>query len=66
MKPLLPDKMKSSEKISLVDGDKVMFGDEKKANILGKCFSSVIKNLKIEKSSETDPCLWLKTLHILF
>ena len=66
MKPLLSDKIKSSEKISLVDGGKVIFSDEKKANILDKCFSSVIKNLKIEESSDTDPCLWLEISHMLF
>ena len=55
MKLLLSDKIKSSEKILLVEGDEIISEDEKNANILNKCFSSAGKNLKIEKLSETDP-----------
>ena len=55
MKPLLSDKIKSSEKILLAEGDEIISEDEKNAKILNRCVYSAVKNLKIEELSETDP-----------
>ena len=55
MKLLFSDKIKSSEKILLAEGDEIISEDEINANILDKFYSSAVKNLKIEKFSETDP-----------
>ena len=46
--------MKSSEKISLVQRDKVISENKKETKILKKIFYSAIKNLVIQKFSETD------------
>ena len=54
MKPSLCSKMKSSEKISLVQRDKIISENKKKTKILKKNFYSAIKNLVIQKFSETD------------
>ena len=54
MKPSLCSKMKSSEKISLVQRDKVISENKKETKILKKIFYSAIKNLVIQKFSETD------------
>ena len=54
MKPSLCSKMKSSEKISLVQRDKIISENKKKTKTLKKNFYSPIKNLVIQKFSETD------------
>lgn len=54
MKPSLCSKMKSSEKISLVQRDKVISENKKETKNLKKIFYSAIKNLVIQKFSETD------------
>ena len=46
--------MKSSEKISLVQRDKVISENNKETKNLKKIFYSAIKNLVIQKFSETD------------
>ena len=46
--------MKSSEKISLVQRDKVISENKKETKNLKKIFYSAIKNLVIQKFSETD------------
>ena len=46
--------MKSSEKISLVQRDKIISENKKKTKTLKKNFYSPIKNLVIQKFSETD------------
>ena len=46
--------MKSSKKIPLVQRDKIISENKKKRKILKKIFYSAIKNLVIQKFSETD------------
>ena len=52
--------MKSSEKISLVERDKIISFDEKNAKSLNKFFFGTVKNLKIEELSATDP--WARNI----
>ena len=54
VKPLPSDKMKSSEKITLVEGEEIVNEDEENAEILNTFFSNPVKNLKIPEYQETD------------
>ena len=45
----------SSEKITLVEGTKVLKNDKKSAKVLSNLFSTIIKNLKIPQYKEQDP-----------
>ena len=51
VKPLLSDKVKSSEKITLVEGEEIINEDEENAEILNKFFSNPVKNLKDSRTS---------------
>ena len=53
VKPLLSDKVKSSEKITLVEGEEIINEDGENAEILNIFFSNAVKNLKIPKYQET-------------
>ena len=49
------DKIKSNEKIALVEDEKMFTQDIKVAEELNSFFSSVVKDLKIPEYSETNP-----------
>ena len=55
VKPLLSDKSKSNEKISLVEGDKITSEDKSNAEILNLFFSNAVKNLKIPEFNDINP-----------
>ena len=52
--PLLSDKMKSSEKITLAEEEEIINGDGENAEIINTFFSNAVKNLKIPEYQETD------------
>ena len=54
VKPLLSDKVKSSEKITLVEGEEIINDDGENVEILNTFFSNAIKTLKITEYQETD------------
>ena len=53
-KPLLLDKVKLSEKITLVEGEDIINEDGENAKILNTIFSNAFKKLKIPEYQETD------------
>ena len=53
VKSLLSDKVKSSEKITLVEGEEIINEDGENARILNRFFSNAIKNLKIPEYQGT-------------
>ena len=53
VKSLLSDKVKSSEKIALVEGEEIINEDGENAKILNRFFSNAIKNLKIPEYQGT-------------
>ena len=55
VKPLLSDKSKSNEKITLVEGDKITTEDKSNAEILNWFFSNAVKNLKIPEFKDINP-----------
>ena len=55
VKPLLSDKIKSNEKITIVGDDKIFTQEIKVAEELNSFFSNVVKNLKIPEYIETKP-----------
>ena len=65
VKPFLSDKVKSSEKITLVEGEEIINKDGKNAEILNTFFSSAVKNLKIPEYQETE-CLTNNTSKPIF
>ena len=54
VKPLFSDKVKSSEKITLVHEDKIITTDDENGKILNSFFSNVIKHLKIPEFTDID------------
>ena len=54
VKPLLSDKVKSSEKITLIEGEEIINEDGENAEILNTFFSNAVKNLKIPEYQEID------------
>ena len=52
VKPLLSDKSKSNEKITLVEGDKITSEDKSNAEIPNSFFSNAVKNLKIPEFND--------------
>ena len=54
IKPLLSDKVKSSDKIT-VEGGEIINEDGKNAEILNTFFSNAVKNLKIPAYQDADP-----------
>ena len=57
VKPLLSNKVKSAEKITLVEGEEIITEDGENAEILNKVFSNAVKNLKIPEYQEAYPLL---------
>ena len=55
VKPLLSNKVKSSEKITLVEGEEIVTEDGENAEIFNKFFSDAVKNLKVPEYQEADP-----------
>ena len=65
VKPLLSNKVKSSEKITLVEGEEIITEGGENAEILNKFFSNAVKNLKIPEYQEADP-LANNISHLIF
>ena len=57
VKPLLSDKIKSSDKITLVEGEEIINDDKENAEILNKFFSNTVKNLKFQNIKKQIPML---------
>ena len=55
VKPLLSNKIMSSEKITLVEGTKILKNDKETAKVLNNFFSTIIQNLKIPQYKGQDP-----------
>ena len=55
VKPLLSDRIKSSDKIILVVGEEIINDDKENAEILDKFFSNAVKSLKIPEYQEAHP-----------
>ena len=55
VKPLLSNKIMSSEKITLVEGTNILKNDKETAKVLNNFFSTIIQNLKIPQYKEQDP-----------
>ena len=55
VKPLLSDKTKPSQKITLVKDETVTTQGEQNADLLNIFFSNAVKNLKIPKFSNINP-----------
>ena len=54
VKPLFSNKVKSSEKITLVHEDKIITNDDENGKILNSLFFNVIKHLKIPEFKDID------------
>ena len=55
VKPLLSDKSKSNEKITLVKENKIVSEDKENAELLRSFISNAVKNLKIPEFSDSNP-----------
>ena len=55
VKPLLSDKSKSNEKITLVEDNKIISEDRDNAELLNSFFSDAVKTLKILEFSDLNP-----------
>ena len=55
IKPLLSDKSKSNEKITLVEANEIISEDKDNAELLNSFFVNAVKNLKIPEFSNSDP-----------
>ena len=55
VKPLLSDKSKSNEKITLVEDNKIISEDKDNAELLNSFFSNAVKNLKISEFGDSNP-----------
>ena len=51
----MSNKIMSSEKITLVEGTKILKNDKETAKVLNNFFSTIIQNLKIPQYKEEDP-----------
>ena len=54
LKPMLSNKFLNSEKITLVDNDKIITNDKKIVKVLNDFFSNIIKTLNIPQKNHTD------------
>ena len=56
-KPLSPlsDKITSTQKITLIDKEEIIIGDNNTAEVLNTFFSSIVSSLKIDGYSNSDP-----------
>ena len=55
IKPFLSDKITSTQKITLIDKEEIIIGDNNTAEVLNTFFSSIVSNLKIDGYSNSDP-----------
>ena len=55
VKPLLSDKSKSNEKITLVEDNRIIIEDKDNVELLNSFFSNAVKNLKIPEFSDSNP-----------
>ena len=55
VKPCLSNKVISNEKITLIEGDKVIKHDKETAKVLNNFLSNIIKNLSISQFNPEDP-----------
>ena len=55
VKLLLSDKIKSSDKIKLVEGEEIINYDTENAEVLNKFLSNAVKNLKLPEYQEANP-----------
>ena len=56
VKPLLSDKTKPSDKITLEEGEEIISDDQENAEIFNEFFSSAVKNLRVSEYQEQIPC----------
>ena len=54
IKPFLSDKITSTQKITLIDKEKIIMGDNNTAEVLNTFFPNIVSNLKIEGYSNCD------------
>ena len=55
IKPFLSDKITSTQKITLIEKEKIIMGDDNTAEVLNTFFSNIASNLKIKGYSNCDP-----------
>ena len=55
IKTLLSDKITSTQKITLIEKEEIIMGDDNTAKVLNTFFSNTVSNLKIEGYSNCDP-----------
>ena len=55
IKPFLSDEVTSTEKITLIEKEKIIVGDNNTAEVLNTFFPNIVSNLKIEGYSSCDP-----------
>ena len=55
VKPCLSNKVVSSEKITLIEGDKIIKNDRATVKVFNDFFSNIIKNLNIPQFNPGDP-----------
>ena len=55
VKPMLSNKTKSDEKITLIENDEIVKTDKETAKVLNNFFSNIIKNLDIQQYNVDDP-----------
>ena len=55
VKPMLSNKVKSNEKITLIENDEIVRNDKETAKVLNNFFSNIIKNLGIQQYNMNDP-----------
>ena len=55
IKPFLPNKITSTQKITLIEKEEIIMGDDNTAEVLNTFFSNIVSNLKIEGYSNCDP-----------
>ena len=54
IKPFLSDKITSTQKITLIDNEKIIMDDNNNAEVLNTFFPNIVSNLKIEGYSNCD------------
>ena len=55
MKPFLSDKATSTQKMTLIEKEEIIMGDDNTVEVLNNFFSNIVNNLKIEGYSNCDP-----------
>ena len=55
MKPFVSDKVTSTQKITLIDNDKIVKNDDDTAKVLNNFFSNIVRDLKIPDNNNCHP-----------